>query len=162
MKVTAVLVNFAFVSASLGQDLSSIVSSALSVASSYVAENDMNAIVSSGLSVASSFVSANNIDSILSSFGSEVGITDSSGVSSAFSRATSFFDSLTDAFASNMSALITSTDGVAVGSSIPSETGSGEAAAAVTSTSADSGAADWSTPDGVAVGSFFLGLVAYL
>ena len=164
MKVTAALVTFTLVGASFAQDLSAVVSSALSVASSYVSANDMNSIVSSGLSVASSWVSANDIDSILSSFGSELGITDSSGLDSALSRATSIFDSITGAFSSDMSMLTTSTDDASPVQSTSgiSDSSGDESAAVDTITSVGGGATDWSTSTAAVVGTFFLGLVAYL
>lgn len=193
---TTALLTLALTSASTAQegqrpqDISAIVSSALSVASSYVANHDMNTIVSSGLSIASSWAAENDIDAIISSVGAEVGITDSSGVESAFSRATEVWASLTDGLASGelpditgglssvlasatamVTAMETGSEGTAAqaagtGESVPAATSTGgaEDAAPVSSMSYDGGAAgaDWGASGAAVVGSFFLGLVAYL
>ena len=136
----------------------------------------MKKFVSSSLAKASSWAANNNIKSIISSIGSEIGITDSNGISEAYSRATAYFDPLTDA--ANILDVITAANGAAVTPTAQAQaasttdddvstTNSSETSAAgsslpVASLSSVDGAGDWAVPTGAGFGGLFLGLIAAL
>lgn len=179
MKFTSALITLTLASVSSAQDFSSIISSALSVASSWVAENDMNEIVSSGLAEASSWAAENDINSIFSSVGAEYGITDTNAVSEAWAQATVYFESITDAIAAgNISDLLTATEMPSIASATGAEAASvtGDNVSPTASAAASEGGSDgpvetlssmggaggWATPGAAGIGSLFLGLVAYL
>lgn len=159
MKTFLALIALAFTSICSAQEFGSMVSSALSVASSWVADhdmndiissglaeasswaadNDVNSIVSSGLAEASSWAANNDIDAMVSSIGVGIGITDSNGVSEALSRATAYFESLADQYGANITDLTTVTDAAVATSATQAEAASAVGGgASPTDSSADS------------------------
>lgn len=136
-----------------------------------VSAQDFDSIVDSALSVASSWASANDVNSIVSSFASEAGLTD-------ISNATSLLASITEEFLPDTASQTSDADGTSTSSlaqtitsaSITDEaspvesisSSDDESAAQATTTSANAGVADWSTPIGAIVASFFFGIAIYL
>jgi hypothetical protein len=185
-----ILATLSLATSVLAQDYNSVASSALSVASSYVANHDMQSImlegldaasswvannnidflISQGLNVASSWVANHDIDSVVSSVGSDIGITDSEELLSVYTRASELWASVTQAYEDGEYGSI---DVASITSAVQAEatasggmaavTGSSSVEAAPVATVSSVGGADaWGLPAGAVFGSFVLGLAAYL
>jgi hypothetical protein len=185
-----ILATLSLATSVLAQDYNSVASSALSVASSYVANHDMQSImlegldaasswvannnidflISQGLNVASSWVANHDIDSVVSSVGSDIGITDSEELLSVYTRASELWASVTQAYEDgeygsiDVASITSAVQAEATASgSMAAVTGSSSIEAAPVATVSSVGGADaWGLPAGAVFGSFVLGLAAYL